>query len=171
MSRRKAVAVRHTGGKLRQVPPLPSPSEVTRLRDAALAGLRDPVWGSTLGWLFLSGKVSAVQFAAGKRWVELAADYSAACCGPKQVRSAKLDPAGGTSPDPDSPKGLREARRHVLAVEQYLEGSELLKRLGGAAAVAVRNVCEQGRMPVGFGELLALRRGLAVLAAWQQRKQ
>ena len=164
MSRRKVMAARELNGRIKRESHLPSPSEVTRLRDAALAGMRDPIWGSTLGWLYLSGKISSLQFAAGKRWNELAADYSSACLSPRAPRSANLDPKGGTAPDPDSPSGRREARRQVLTLEDYQEASGLLKRLGAPVARAVVDVCEGGRVPAGFGELQNLKRGLSALA-------
>jgi hypothetical protein len=164
MSRRKVTALREPSGRVKRAPPLPSPTEVTRLRDAALAGMRDSVWGSTLGYLYLAGKISSLQFAAGKRWNELAADYSRATLAPRAPRSANLDPRGGTPADPDSLRGRREAYRQVLTVEDYQEASSVLKRLGGPVARIVSDVCEGGRVPGGHAELQALRKGLSALA-------
>jgi hypothetical protein len=134
--------------------------------------MRDPVWATTLGYLYLSGKVTGSQFAAGKRWTDLARDYSAASQSPKQPRSANLDPKGGTPPDPDSPAGLREARQHSQTVHQHLAALELLKLTGDATRRAVADTCELGRMPDGHDQLMALSRGLTVLAAfWAERRK
>lgn len=167
MSRRKHMAVREPNGQARRRPyeQLPPPGEVKRLMDAALAGMRPPEWGTMLGRLYLSGKITSVQFVAGKRWAELATDYSQACQSPRAPRSAKLDPDGGTPPDPDSAKGRREARRHARMVDGYLDGSKLLARTGIAVARVVRDVCELGLAPAGIGEVEALRIGLQALAA------
>jgi hypothetical protein len=170
VTRRKVMANREASGRVKRDSHLPSPAEVIRLRDAALAGMRDPVWGSMLGLLFLAGKINALQFAAGKRWNELAADYSRATLAPKQPRSANLDPKGGTPADPDSAQGRREARRQVLTLEDYQEALNVLKRLGGPVLAIVVDICEGGRVPGGFAELQHLKRGLSALAGADDRK-
>ena len=173
MTRRKSLAQREPSGKVRRPPradpTLPSPTEVTRLRDAALAGMRDAVWSTPLGWLYLSGRLSGSQFAAGRRWATLARDYSEAQNGPKIPKSANLDPKGGTPPDPDSPAGLREARRETAVTHQYIAALALLHASGGPSRRAVANCCELGCMPDGMDSLNGLRRGLDVLAAFWRK--
>ena len=97
MSRRKHLAVRKPSGRLRHDPhsQLLSPTEARRMFDDAAAGLCDPVWGTILGRLYRDGKITSSQFAAGKRWCELAADYSVA---PLAIAAADtgLDAIGGT---------------------------------------------------------------------------
>jgi len=173
MTRRKAMVSREPNGRKKRLPPtLPPASEVSRLRDAALAGMRDPVWGTTLGYLYLSGKVTGSQFAAGKRWADLARDYSAANQSPKQPRSANLDPKGGEPPDPDSPRGLREAQQHARTLHQYLAGLGIINLAGAPARRAVENICEQGLAPVGHAQLEALGKGLSALSAfWGEGKR
>ena len=167
MTRRKNLVHRQPNGQPRRSAQLPPPAEVTRLRDAALAGMRDSVWGTSLGRLFLSGHITATQFSAGKRWAELSAKYSVACGGPKPARSAALDPDGGSPADPDSLQGRREARRHGLTVERYLAASKVLKGMGATSEAAVRDVCDRDLHPVG---LIHLRGGLSALAAlWGSR--
>ena len=78
MTPRKHLAKREPNGKPQRERSGPSPTEISRLRDAALAGMKDPIWGTQLGILHLSGKLTTSQLAAGKRWAELARDYSAA---------------------------------------------------------------------------------------------
>jgi hypothetical protein len=163
MPKRKAMARREASGKIRRPPPLPSPLEVVRLRDAALAGMRDAVWGSALGWLFLCGKINASEFAAGRNWLMLATDYAQACQSPRPPGSAVLDAMGGTSPDPDSLAGLREARREALAVENYMEALLCLKRYPSAVLTAVQSCCEQSSVPGGLIELKCLKIGLGAL--------
>lgn len=102
MSRRKAIAKREPNGRIQRDPPLPPPSEVRRLRDAALSGMRDPTWGTELGRLYLVGKITATMFAAGKRWGELASQYSQALCSPApDPKAICLERMGGSPIDPD----------------------------------------------------------------------
>ena len=167
MTRRKALVSRYPNGQPRRGPPeLMSPTESRRLMDAAKSGLKDPIWGTSLGWLHLSGKITATQFAAGKRWKELARDYSITSQSPKQPQSAKLAPDGGTPADPDSPRGLREARRHSQIIHQYLGALEILKHASLPVRRAVREVCELRQMTTGEDDLRALRAVLNVLAIW-----
>ena len=166
MTRRRNLVHRQPNGQPRRTAQLPPPSEVSRLRDAALAGMRDSVWGTSLGRLFLAGKITATQFSAGKRWSELSAKYSVACGGPKPARSAALDPDGGSPADPDSLQGRREARRHGLTVERYLAASKVLKGAGGLSWRVVVAVCDQNLAPAGVVEVNALRVGLQALASF-----
>jgi len=126
MSRRKHLAVRSPCGRISRSanPELMSPAEVHRLVSAAQAGLRDPVWSSEIGRLHLQDKITSSQFAAAKRWSVAA--YSDACYSPRPPQTMSLDAAGGTSADPDSATGIRDARRHERAVESYLEGRTAL---------------------------------------------
>jgi hypothetical protein len=170
MTRRKSLAHREPSGKVRRParadPTLPSPTEVTRLRDAALAGMRDAVWSSPLGWLYLSGRLSGSQFAAGKKWATLARDYSAACQAPKTPRSANLEPGGGQPPDPDSERGRREAQQHAHTLHQYIAALATLNVSGTPARKAVEAICEQGQMPAGHHQLASLVVGLTVLSIY-----
>lgn len=45
-----------------------SPAQVRRLRDAALAKMLDPQWGTELGRQFLAGHFGAVEYAAGRKY-------------------------------------------------------------------------------------------------------
>ena len=44
-----------------------APAELVRLRDAVARGLRDPMWGTELGRLFLEGKLTAEEYEAVKK--------------------------------------------------------------------------------------------------------
>jgi hypothetical protein len=73
MSRRKHLADRKPCGRLRPAEPshLLAPTQVRRMLDIAASEARDPLWATMLGRLYLSGKISATEFASGKRWSEL----------------------------------------------------------------------------------------------------
>lgn len=175
MARRKSLARREPNGRIQREPQLPAPSEVRRLRDAALTGMRDPTWGTEIGRLYLAGKVSSLGFAAGRRWAELASLYSQALCSPSpDPKAVCLDRMGGESIDPDSHEGRREARRHVRAVASFIDAHAALKSTSAAAERFVRHVCERDQMLVGHESLMALVNGLTALAGFwgltEQRK-
>jgi hypothetical protein len=173
MSRRNPLARREPNGRIQRRPDLElmSPVEVRRMLDASALGMRDRVWASPLGILHLRGKLTATQFAAGIHWAELSVEYSAASQSPRAPRSAALEPKGGTPPDPDSPRGVREARQHAKTMQSYTSGLNLLRSLGEAAGTAVADVCEKEQYPVGEIQLGALRGGLAALAALWGRER
>ena len=167
MPPRKHLAKREPNGKPQRQPhDMMSPLEVRRMVDAAKRGLKDPIWATQLGILHLEGKLTTSQFAAGKRWAELARDYSVAMQSPKSPRSVALEASGGSPIDPNSAKGVKEARQHSRTVHGYLGALEALKRTGEAPRLAVRDVCEFNLFPVGSFQLAALRTGLQGLAAW-----
>lgn len=164
MGRRKSLAVREPNGRIQRDPPLPPPSEVRRLRDAALSGMRDPVWGTELGRLYLVGKITAGMYAAGKRWGELSSKYSQALCSPSpDPKAVCLDRSGGESPDPDSYEGRREARRHERVVASFIDARAALVSTSAACERAVRSTCERNELLHGHESLLSLKRGLTVL--------
>jgi hypothetical protein len=127
--------------------------------------MRDPAWGTEIGRLYLTGKVTSTMFAAGKRWAELATQYGQALCSPApDPKAISLDRTGGHSHDPDSPEGRKEARRHERAVASFLDAHAALKQHGRAAERTVRPVCERGDMLQGHQDLIALSGGLERLA-------
>ncbi|WP_456634054.1 hypothetical protein [Bradyrhizobium sp. USDA 10063] len=134
--------------------------------EMSIAGMRAAEWGTMLGRLYLSGRITETQYAAGKRWSRLVAEYAQACQAPRMPQSAKLEPAGGNVADPDSLKGIKEARRHARVIESYENSAEVLNRTGRAPARVVAAVCEQDLAPATFVEVDALRIGLQTLAAF-----
>jgi hypothetical protein len=147
-----------------------APTELRRLVDAAKLGLKDAQWGTQLGLLVLSGKITATQYTAGKRWSELARDYGSAIGGPRQPRSAGMELGQGETVDPDSLRGRREALRHVKAAETYQAAAAALGLMGKPARVAVVDVCEQGLAPLGVYDMAALQTGLTALVKHWERK-
>ena len=174
MSRRKPMAIRNPCGRISRSDhqELLAPTQVRRLLDAAAAGLRDALWSTMLGRIHLAGKITAAQFAAGKRWAELVSDYSTACQSPRAPQTVLFDAKGGTPADPDSEKGAREAPRHERAVARYLEGRHALRLAGPHAECVVTSVCISDHAPAVFDELNALRAGLQSLSAqWSARRK
>jgi hypothetical protein len=167
MTRRKALAQREPNGRIQRAPQLPPPSEVRRLRDAALAGMRDPLWGTELGRLYLVGKINSSMYAAGKRWAELSTKYSQALCSPcPDPKAVCFDRSGGESPDPDSHEGRKEARRHERAVASFIDAHAALKTASLVAERIVRSMCERNEMLQGHESLIALGNGLSTLAGF-----
>jgi len=169
LGRRKSLAVREPNGRIQRDPQLPPPSEVRRLRDAALSGMRDPTWGTELGRLYLVGKITAGMYAAGKRWGEMASKYSQALCSPSpDPKAVCLDRTGGESPDPDSYEGRREARRHERAVASFIDAraalNSALNTNGVPCEREVRAICERDELLPGHESLISLKRGLTILS-------
>jgi len=168
MSRRKPLARRGSTGRIihNRDPELLPPTEVRRLVEAASVGLRDSIWCSMLGRIHLTGRITPSQFAAGKRWAGLVANYATACQAPRPPKTLPLDAKGGTPADPDSAAGVREARRHERVAAAYLEGRHVLRLAGHEVERVVDSVCVQDRAPAGLHELDALRTGLQSLSTW-----
>jgi hypothetical protein len=178
MGKRKNLVRREANGKPQRAraqhreQALPPPTETRRLMDAAVAGMRPAEWGTMLGRLYLAGRISETQYAAGRRWCRMVEEYAQATLAPRAPRTAALDPSGGTSPDPDTASGAREARRHARKVEDYESGIVALGHAGAASVRVVEAVCERDLAPVGFTEIEALRAGLQMLAAfWSTQGQ
>ena len=172
MSRRKSMIPREPNGKPQRSPkePTASPTASARLKHAALRRMADPVWGTMLGILHLSGRLNEAQFAAGRHWAELARDYTIASSSPKYPRSVDLNPKGGTSPDPDSEHGAKQAQQDARTIHRYLAGLAQLKLTGEVATGAVIKTCELDTFPVGEREMNGLRAGLQALANWYAKK-
>ena len=147
-------------GREREFPP----AQVKRLRDAAMAGLRDPEWGTELGRLYLEGTITAGMYAAGKAWRENAARY-VSTLSHFPVRTLLIEGRGGSMPpDPDTAEGQKRARREAAAMERFFEAHHILLSAGKMAEATVRRLCEHNEGPCGMAELIALRNGLSALA-------
>lgn len=142
-----------------------APSEIRRLRDAAMLGLRDPEWGTELGRLYLQGVLTAAMYGAGKRWRDIAAQYRSAI-GAFPVRSAALELGRATPADPDSEAGRAQASRETEAKERFFEAHAALVMADIGAEKAVRRLCEEDVALGSLGELQAARRGLQRLSEY-----
>lgn len=163
--KRKGVKAREANGRP-QRQRYESPGEIRRLRDAALSGMRDPEWGTELGRLFLVGKVSPEEYAAGKRWSAMAAEYRSAMLCPRGMGALQLERGSQGQPvDPDTGDGQAEAERHKRAVAAYLSADADLRIHRGAVVLrAVQRVCEENSA-IDYQQLLHLKDGLAVMAS------
>jgi hypothetical protein len=118
--------------------------------------------------LYARGKIAASEYAAAKRWCELCSE----CQGPRAPRTASLEVTNGSSVDPDTLTGIKEAKRHERATLNYLEARDALRLSGAIAERVVTSVCIAGELPAGITELNALRNGLRALSAqWHSRRK
>ena len=143
-----------------------APTEVKRLRDAALAGMQNPEWGSELGRLLLAGKVEPELYAAGQHWAERATRYRHALDAPRpNPPPARFEPKSpAAAVDPASALGQKQTAREVAAIGALQEAHAALRTAGVLAERVVRRVCEHDEAVCGTSEFVALRRGLLALA-------
>ena len=156
---------RQPNGQPKREPREYPPTQIKRLRDAAVRGMRDAEWGTELGRLSLQGKITNEMHAAGRIWREQAHKY-ASSIGVFPVRSAKLELGSkANAPDPESPEGQKLVRRDANAAEVFFAAHARLTAAGAHSERSVRSVCEQDTPVCGQIEYRALRRGLDALAS------
>src|ERR1019366_6884657 len=153
-----------------------SPTEIRRMREAAVLGLRDGEWGTELGRLYLLGDVDGPQYGAGKRWQKLVAGYHQAIGAKPHPKSMSFERRDGSlEPDPESEKGKRQTAIDRALVADMREAHAVLIGAGMLAERAVRAVCEENDASVGIFGINNLCRGLAWLSLYwgltQQPKQ
>ncbi len=150
-----------------------SPAEAHRLRAAALAGMRDPEWGTEVGRLFLADKIDGALFEAGKRWGRLVIRYQRAVGAPKPWPKGQDFNRTAPSLEPDEPLPDTEAGRKKLeelekarrdTIDEMRDAHASLIGAGMLAERAVRSTCEANEVPVGAQGLESLKRGLEWLA-------
>jgi hypothetical protein len=141
------------------------PTQVRRLRDAAMRGLRDPEWATELGRLYLEAQITAAMYAAGRRWAEMAAKYQGTI-GIFPIRSSAAEPGiRSLSPDPDSPAGRKIVERERNAIEKFFEAHAVLVSAGVLVESTVRRLCEHNEAICNLDELAKARTGLMRLVA------
>ncbi len=143
------------------------PSAIKRLTSAAVAGMHDPEWGTVIGRLYLEGKLTSREYAAGKRWAAVWAEYCIATGYPSpDPRSLVIGaPTRSEPPDPESHAGAAEARRAKRARKRFEEAHAVLLKCGMQAESATRKLCEGiGQTPTGNEQFLHAKRGLESLA-------
>ena len=166
--KRKTLAKREPSGKPKRSSDdavLLSPVEVHRMRAAAAQGLRDGIWGSVLGYLLLTGKITNAQFAAGKRWSEIAAEYQQAMRSPSPPQSPQIERTKQSGDE-------SEHERDATALREFANAFSVLVLAGSDSRRAVIRVCERNEVPAGLDDLLALRAGLdALMAFWMKPRR
>jgi hypothetical protein len=163
IGRKRRFSAREPNGRIQRETEY-APTQIRRLRDAALRGLRDPEWGTELGRLYLESAINDVMYRAGNRWREQASRYRNAI-GVFPIHSASVEPvARAMTPDPDSDEGREQARRETDAAERFFAAHAALIASGALAENAVRRLCEEDQSLIGISELKAARCGLQALA-------
>lgn len=145
-----------------------SPTQVRRLRDAAMRGLRDEEWGTELGRYYLENSITSEMYAAGKWWAEKAARYANSIDVPGNIKAVSFQRGSlGTPPDPDSDKGREVVTRDQIAAMEFNEAHSVLCQAGAIAERVVRNLCERDESPTGHLEFYCLRLGLNMIAKYR----
>jgi hypothetical protein len=172
MSRRKHLAARTSSGTIKRESRLLAPIQVRRLVDLAAADTRHQALGSMLGRIYLAGKISATEFAAGTRWRQVVANYSVALRSPPPPKTISFDAPGGSPTDPDTESGAQEVKLHNQANRAWIEGRNALRLAAGRAEEVVDAVCVRECAPCGYAEYTALRDGLQALSIlWSSRRK
>lgn len=157
MARSKGIRRREPSGRPSRAEEdvAPPPTSAKRLRDAAIARMADPEWGTELGRLWLAGKVTAPQYQAGKRWWNVRENYLVAIGSPMPYPPAGMvavlaGPPGTAGEDP--PIGTKEGRRlrekRERAIAEYVGAVAALGH-GVDMLAAFRLTMEHERAPIG----------------------
>jgi hypothetical protein len=142
-----------------------APAAIRRLRDAALAGMAAPEWGTELGLMYLRQEIDAALYEAGRRWARLVAEAQRASGAPAHVGSGSdIDRTPDRRPDPETSAGRREAEHDRAVLADARSALRALEGAGAAARALVLRVCEQNRPAIGLADRTALLAGLAALA-------
>jgi hypothetical protein len=172
MSRRKHLAARNPCGRLKPDPRLMAPTQVRRLVDLAAEETRHQALGSMLGRIYLAGKISATEFAAGTHWRQVVANYSIALRSPPPPKTISFDAPGGSPTDPDTESGAQEVKLQNQANRAWIEGRNALRLAAGRAEEVVDAVCVRECAPCGYAEYTALRDGLQALSIlWSGKRK
>jgi len=142
-----------------------APAAVRRLRDAALAGMAAPEWGTELGLMYLRQEIEAPLYEAGRRWSRLAAEAQRAAGAPAHVGSGgNLERTRDRQPDLDTPAGQHETDRDRAILADARSALAALEGAGVEPRKAVQRVCEGNSPAIGIADRSALMTGLQALA-------
>ncbi len=134
------------------------PVQLKRVFDRALRGAEDPRFGTVLGLLFMSGKITAEHFAAGEAYGRLRGRFDRATDVPR--RTCQSPWYGDARSPAKNPKPLSEAAS-VALIERH---TALLVYVGHRYPLLER-VCVDDIYP-GEDEQGALRAALKYLGEW-----
>ena len=168
--RKRQAGPREPGGRLARSTAEPdksyAPAAIKRLTDCAINGVADEAYGTVLGRLYLEGRLSAAQFAAGQRFDRLTRRYLQAIAAPRpDPRSIGLDDGPRSADiDPDSRAGREQTEDHRATIAAMGAARAILAGCGKTAEAAVRGLCEASELPAGWSGHSALTAGLSALA-------
>lgn len=140
-----------------------SPSMLGLLRQETIRNLHNPLWGTQLGVLSLTGELSVAELEAGRRWTNLSAAYQRAL-GAKGIKPISFERIGACSHyDPDSEEGRELAQTEQRVCEDFERALGALYDAGKAAAYAVRLLCEEDQV-ISWQQKRDAKCGLLALA-------
>lgn len=166
--RKRKIGERFPAGQIKPEESGASPSQIRRLRDAALAGMADPQWGSMAGIFYLSRKIDEVEYETAKRFGDLHSQYISVIGGPRPPRSASIERASPVgSLDVDTELGEEEAQRHILIMNKYHDAHTILHGVGPSAEADIIRFCSiPGESPAGHEAMIRVRFGLRALSVF-----
>lgn len=95
------------------------PTHLVRLRDAAVQSVANPLFGSELGRLHMSGIINAIQLSAGQKWTRIFQLYQR-IIGAKQIHPQSLQlGAASHDPDPESEGGKKQTDLEMVIRAEY----------------------------------------------------
>lgn len=143
-----------------------APTLVKRLTDAAVRRMADPFWGTSLGYAYLRGQITAQQCSAGRAWHEARSHYLMAICSPApDPQPASIEgPRGGEPPDPDSFRGVMMHRRDLAAMRRYERLEMTLAGCGEWISTMTRRLAESREIvSMSYEEMEGAKIGLQSL--------
>lgn len=135
----------------------PSPTAIKRLREAALRNMAAPEYSDELGRLVLTGKITDVQYAAGRKWARLREELVATLGLPPI--SPRLIRAYGVA------AWNQKSDRRERALLAILTAASQALGFNVAAEGMVVATCEHDRPAVTANDLKNLQIGLDELAS------
>lgn len=158
---------RHPGGRPVVEDPGYAPAAIKRLADAAVAGMADSFWGTSLGMALLKKQITSKECSTGKIWDETYRAYLRAIDSPApDPRSLVIgEPSRGQPPDPDSFAGVIVSKKDAATVKRFLAMERVLNDCGLLISSATRELCESKNVKsCSYDDLRRAKIGLAALA-------
>lgn len=164
--RKRKIGERFPAGQIKPEESGASPSQIRRLRDAALAGMADPQWGSMAGIFYLSRKIDEIEYETAKRFGDLHSQYINVIGGPRPPRSSSVERASPVSSiDVDTELGEEEAQRHIVILNKYNDAHTVLHKIGPSAEADIIRFCSiPGESPAGYEAMIRVVMGLRELS-------
>lgn len=165
--RKRKVGERFPAGQIRPEEPSASPAAIRRLRDAALAGMADPQWGTMAGLFYLSKRIDDTEYAAAKRFGDLHSQYISVIGGPRHPKTSTGERQSPSAQiDVDTEMGEAEAVRHRIIMTNYHDAHmALLMVCPSVEADLIRFCSVPGESPSGYAAVIRVKNGLKALAS------